>query len=585
MEGWTDVNRKRGMDDSYSRLKTKVQKFSLDMMVMKAENEDLKKFKEEITLKQLEMERHVIAQQQMYTQMQMELECELRKYRQMHEKLKLQKVDGDKRVYTLEAELFLSKMAEEDLANENEELKQEKCKADKVICAAAKGAKMRKRSTRRHVLEAFQWEKKTADPVLLEAACAFWDALGAREEGDDYSCENVRVSSLQRKIAWKAITLTGWNGDMEKQLEAEFILKKRYCAISIAKTSDLESKFNVKVTSDLAQCDPSRQKYERSFLPSDMTCRRIMQRVFNEAQNIGFASFPSEQKGNVWCWGDEDGRFTNGVNRYIYETYYKLHSTVATKDCPWCVCVTGDAARVNFRGKGITMCGVKQSDPRLPSQFATGKTMNQSRNLYSPAVAGYTDEKSMMPYFEEMVAAFVNIEKKGFCTVDGVDYPIFIRCVVVADMSFLHKYLGRGGGSAKTICFCFLCSSKCHYRHKGYPGGCWKCRRLRCVYDDDTGAQKCLHHDVCTPEFISWENERFEDLGRRVSHKIPLCKLPPWESVPALRLECFKRCKDEKDNACVMGMITEAKLQRWLLTRCKRELNLFYWFVYEKTDY
>ena len=112
MEGLNDVNRKRGMDDSYSRLKIKVQKCSVDMMVMTAENEHLKKFKEEITLKQLEMERHVIAQQQMYTQMQMELECELRKYRQMHEELKLQKVDGDKRVYTLEAELFLSKMAE-----------------------------------------------------------------------------------------------------------------------------------------------------------------------------------------------------------------------------------------------------------------------------------------------------------------------------------------------------------------------------------------------------------------------------------------------------------------------------------------
>jgi hypothetical protein len=92
---------------------------------------------------------------------------------------------------------------------------------------------------------------------------------------------------------------------LEKQLEAEFTLKKRYCALSIAKTSDLESKFNVKVASDLAQCDPSRKKYERSILLSDMTCRRIMQRVFNEAQNIGFASFPAEQKGNVWCWGDE----------------------------------------------------------------------------------------------------------------------------------------------------------------------------------------------------------------------------------------------------------------------------------------
>ena len=223
MEGLNDVNLKRGIDDSYSRLKSKVQKCSVDMIVMKEENEQLKKFKEEMMVKHLEMERHVIAQQQMYTQMQTELECELRKYRQMHEELKRQKVDDDKRVYTLEGELFLSILAEEDLAIENEELKQEKCKADKVIWAEATRAKERKRSTRGHVLEAFQWEKKTADPVLLEAACAFWDALGARAEGESYSGDNVRVCCLQRKIAWKAITLKGWNGDMEKQLEAEFI--------------------------------------------------------------------------------------------------------------------------------------------------------------------------------------------------------------------------------------------------------------------------------------------------------------------------------------------------------------------------
>jgi hypothetical protein len=103
--------------------------------------------------------------------MQTELECELRKYRQMHEELKRQIVKEEKRLYMLEGELFLSKVAEEDLANENEELKQEKCKckADKVSCAEARRAKERRRSTRRHVLEAFQWEKKTADPVLLEA--------------------------------------------------------------------------------------------------------------------------------------------------------------------------------------------------------------------------------------------------------------------------------------------------------------------------------------------------------------------------------------------------------------------------------
>jgi hypothetical protein len=57
----------------------------------------------------------------MYSQMQNELECELRKYRQILEDLKREKVEGDKRVYTLlvEGELFLSKMAEVDLAHEN----------------------------------------------------------------------------------------------------------------------------------------------------------------------------------------------------------------------------------------------------------------------------------------------------------------------------------------------------------------------------------------------------------------------------------------------------------------------------------
>jgi hypothetical protein len=111
---------------------------------MKEENEQLKKFKEEMMVKHLEMERHVIAQQQMYTQMQTELECELRKYRPMHEELKIQKVSGDMKVYMLEGELFLSKVAEQDLAIENEELKQEKCIADKLSCAEARRAKERK---------------------------------------------------------------------------------------------------------------------------------------------------------------------------------------------------------------------------------------------------------------------------------------------------------------------------------------------------------------------------------------------------------------------------------------------------------
>ena len=67
MERLNEVNLKRGIGDSYSRLKSKVQKCSEDMMLLKEENAELKKFKEEIMRNQLERESHVIAQQQMYT--------------------------------------------------------------------------------------------------------------------------------------------------------------------------------------------------------------------------------------------------------------------------------------------------------------------------------------------------------------------------------------------------------------------------------------------------------------------------------------------------------------------------------------
>jgi hypothetical protein len=75
------------------------------------------------------------------------------------------------------------------------------------------------------VLAAFNWSKDTADPLLLGAACAFWDALGERQEGGEYCEGKQRISCLARKIAWKQITVEGWNGDMEKQLEREFIKK------------------------------------------------------------------------------------------------------------------------------------------------------------------------------------------------------------------------------------------------------------------------------------------------------------------------------------------------------------------------
>jgi hypothetical protein len=165
--------------------------------------------------------------------------------------------------------------------------------------------------------------------------------------------------------------------------------------------------------------------------------------------------------------------------------------------------------------------------------------------------------------------AFVDIEERGYCLVDNKQYNVYIRCFVVGDLAFEQKYLGRGGGSGKTTRFCFMCSNTCHYRHKGYPGGCIKCRKLGIVYDEVTGVQKCLCHDVCTPEFLNWEKERFEELSERVATTIPLSKLPPWESVGALRLECYKRAMTPQDRARLSKMTTEAQMQHRLLKICR----------------
>ena len=535
------------------------------------------KLRAEIRAQHAERESYVLMRDKAYVEMRKELELQMELYKGKAIELQTENyiVKAELEMMNNRAEGMKSKVADQVPSNIKDKRKR--------MGAGLQKKKELARKTRSQVLKAFNWKQDTADPVLLAAACAFWDAFSEHAEGLGSWRKQRRVSKFDRMVAWKEITLKGWNGEMHKEIDSEFMTRKRYCAIKMVKASDMESKFNVKVSTDIAHCDPCRKKYSRGLLPSDRTCRRVQQRVYNLAEQLGFVSFPTEQEGNIWCWGDDaGGNFTNGVNRYVYEVYYKaaLNASV-TKTSHWMVPVTGDLARVNLRGKGITMCGVKEADPRLPSQILTGKTMNQSRNLYTPAVAGYTDEKNMMPFFDEMVAAFIEIEKRGYVMIDNECKYVNIKVYVVADMSFLHKYLKRGGGSATTTCFCFLCSSKSHYRHKGYPGGCWKCRKNNNVHDKSTGVQRCLHHDVCTPEFLQWETARFEDLTKRVSKNIPLSKLPPWESVSALRSECCKRCQSQEELDKIKKKTTEAQLQRWLLTRCKRKCLYMFQYDYE----
>lgn len=63
--------------------------------------------------------------------------------------------------------------------------------------------------------------------------------------------------------------------------------------------------------------------------------------------------------------------------------------------------------------------GPKLADRRLVKQEQTGKTMCQSSGMYTPAVAGFMDEKELMPWFHRLVAEFLRIEEQQYCLVNG----------------------------------------------------------------------------------------------------------------------------------------------------------------------
>jgi hypothetical protein len=174
----------------------------------------------------------------------------------------------------------------------------------------------------------------------------------------------------------------------------------------------------------------------------------------------------------------------------------------------------------------------------------------------------------------KFASEFRQIESRGYCMVNGQAYKVHIKVAVVANLSFLHNYVRRGGSSHSATCLCMMCSEFRNFRHDGYPGGCWKCRARGVVYGPD-GLQKCKHHDPCTPEFLARQTNRYNQLCQLVPD-IPLSVLPAWESVDQLRRECMNRCVGK--HACELKHISRntgtnhftcEHLTNWILQYCR----------------
>ena len=213
-------------------------------------------------------------------------------------------------------------------------------------------------------------------------------------------------------------------------------------------------------------------------------------------------------------------------------------------------------------------------------QEQTGKTMCQASSMYTPAVAGYKDESQLMPYFNLMVNEFLKIEEQQYCVVNAKKYNVHIKITSVADLSFLHKYTQRGGGSHAASCFCIMCGALRNFKHMGYPGGCLECRARGIVYCPDDGIQICRHYDRCTPDFLQWQAARYTELCKLVP-EFPLTSLPAWDNVNQLREECIKRCVGEYagwyariSKKSGKGKMTAMELSDWIMNVTREDATL-----------
>jgi hypothetical protein len=454
-------------------------------------------------------------------------------------------------------------------------------------------AKQRHRRVKKAAHEAFGTNTIPEDSTLFQAVCGFM--VGSQEGFDenkwfvadyvkrlnntDNERKTARSTKCGRKELLSQIVTFMYNGEVAKQIEENVIRKKRFSTVKLARVSDMNSSFNPSALGAIARCEGGKAKGEVGLLCGESTLRRCMDQVFQLAQQLGFYLLPLEHAGSVWCWGDSTGPLITAIHRYVKTIYYDACCDSVNKDAPWIVPITGDGVRTSQRGTVVTVLGPKMADRRLVKQEQTGKTMCQSSDMYTPAVAGFMDEAQLMPWFHRLVAEFMRIEEQKYCLVNGKKYTVYIHISVIADLSFLHKYTERGGGSHTSNCFCMLCGALRNFRHLGYPGGCWDCRARGKVYGED-GVQICPHYDACTEEFLAWQRERYSELCKLVP-EFPLSSLPVWEDVAQLREECLKRCvgplagwRSKISKKSGKGTMTAMELSDWIMRATRDDATL-----------
>ncbi len=134
-----------------------------------------------------------------------------------------------------------------------------------------------------------------------------------------------------RSDIWLKLTSICFKGKVIADLERLLQERRRFDVVELARKSDVNCQFNATAVGAVSSCEVGKKKYDRGILCSDATLRCTQKRVLNLAKSLGFSSFPTEEEGKVWCWGDEHGEFVTAGNRYVYEVYVKADKDGATQ--------------------------------------------------------------------------------------------------------------------------------------------------------------------------------------------------------------------------------------------------------------
>lgn len=245
---------------------------------------------------------------------------------------------------------------------------------------------------------------RDAPAEIIAVACAFWEATKGLSKG--VANGHCWTGKNRRKEIMIEFVKTAWDGSLYADLKKEFYEANKFPPLKIAHVMDENVNINYTSLDLFRSMEGNIKKGHQGTLCSSSKIKAIHKKISDEADNVLGAHFPERYKGCVWTCNPQ--KFCDAY----FEDFYLSTRTQATKDNPWICSFTGDGLRCGVF-QGAFAAGMKNTDPRLPSQQATGKTSNQSKHEYLIHTAAFLEEKETLDMIYPLLDEIKRIEDTG----------------------------------------------------------------------------------------------------------------------------------------------------------------------------